>query len=166
MWEKAPRSSYAAHWFYLIAARAVTTPAIGVNPCKDSALTRFAACGTPLAWYFSDEKFLLPLMPAPYQILDLDIDPQNWTPIITPFGCNNVAVRNPLNVDLKIKTDLARADQDIVPALAQEGIIAPLSGAPFWRDTAESPYRFMPASTVAYLQTTSGTGAVKIRFVR
>jgi hypothetical protein len=101
-------------------------------------------------------------MPAPYQILDLDLDPQNWTPIITPFGCSNVAVRNPLNVDLKIKADLSRTDQDIVPAFAQEGIIPPLSGAPFWRDTAESPYRFMPGSTVAYLQTTSGAGAVRI----
>ena len=39
-------------------------------------------------------------MPAPFEIQDLDIDPQNWTPIVAPFGCNNVAVRNTLAVDI------------------------------------------------------------------
>ena len=29
-----------------------------------------------------------------------------------------------------------------------------------------SPFRFMSGSTVAYLQSTSGTGTVKVRYVR
>ena len=105
-------------------------------------------------------------MPAPFEIRDVDVDPQNWTPVVAPFGCNNVAIRNTLSADLKIRTDLSRPDQDILSAYVQEGIVAPLSGAPFWRDATASPYRFMPGSTVAYLQTASGTGAVKVRFVR
>jgi hypothetical protein len=106
------------------------------------------------------------VMAAPFEIRDVDVDPQNWTPVVAPFGCNNVAIRNTLSVDLKIRTDLARPDQDILAASAQEGIVAPLSGAPFWRDATTSPYRFMPGSTVAYLQSSAGTGTVKARFVR
>lgn len=105
-------------------------------------------------------------MAAPFEIRDVDVDPQNWTPVVAPFACNNVAIRNTLSVDLKIRTDLARPDQDTLAASAQEGIVAPLSGAPFWRDATASPYRFMPGSTVAYLQSSSGTGTVKARFVR
>jgi hypothetical protein len=105
-------------------------------------------------------------MPAPFEILDVDVDPQNWTPVVAPFGCNNIAIRNPLNVDLKIRTDLSKPDQDVISSFVQEGIVAPLSGAPFWRDASSTPYRFMPGATVAYLQTASGTGAVKVRFVR
>lgn len=105
-------------------------------------------------------------MPAPFEILDVDVDPQSWTPVVAPFGCNNVAIKNTLAVDLKICTDLSRPDQDIISSSVQEAIVAPISGAPFWRDSTASPYRFMPGSTVAYLQTASGTGAVKVRFVR
>jgi len=105
-------------------------------------------------------------MPTPFEIQDLDIDPQNWTPIVAPFGCNNVAVRNTLAVDINIRTDLSRPDQDVIAASVQEAIVAPLSGAPFWRDATSNPYRFMPGSTIAYLQSSSGTGTVKVRFVR
>ena len=105
-------------------------------------------------------------MPAPFEIQDLDIDPQNWTPIVAPFGCNNVSVRNTLDVDINICTDPSRPDQDIISPAVQEAVVAPLSGAPFWRDATPSPYRFMPGSTIAYLQSTSGTGTVKVRFVR
>ena len=105
-------------------------------------------------------------MPAPFEILEVDVDPQNWTAVVAPFGCNNVAIKNTLPSDLKISTDLSRPDQDIISSLVQEAVVAPPSGAPFWRDATASPYRFMPGSTVAYLQTTSGTGTVKVRFVR
>jgi hypothetical protein len=105
-------------------------------------------------------------MAAPFEIRDVDVDPQTWTPVVAPFGCNNVAIRNTLSVDLRIRTDLAQPDQDILSAGAQEGIVAPLSGAPFWRDATTNPYRFMSGSTVAYLQSSAGTGTVKARFVR
>jgi hypothetical protein len=105
-------------------------------------------------------------MAAPFEIRDVDVDPETWTPVVAPFGCNNVAIRNTLSVDLRIRTDLAQPDQDILSAGAQEGIVAPLSGAPFWRDATTSPYRFMSGSTVAYLQSSAGTGTVKARFVR
>jgi len=105
-------------------------------------------------------------MAAPFEIRDFTVDPQNWTPIVAPFGCNNVAVRNTLAVDLNIRTDLSRPDQDVISSSVQEAIVAPLSGAPFWRDATSSPYRFMPGSTIAYLRSASGTGTVKARFVR
>jgi hypothetical protein len=105
-------------------------------------------------------------MPAPFEIQDIDVDPQNWTPVVAPFACNNVAIKNTLSCDLRVCTDLSRTDQDIISSSVQETIVAPLSGAPFWRDAATSPYRFMPGSTVAYLQAASGTGTVKARFVR
>src|SRR5260370_42281663 len=105
-------------------------------------------------------------MPAPFEIRDLDVDPQNWTPVVAPFGCNNVAVRNTLAFDLKIRSDLARPDGDVLSPSAQEGIVAPISGAPFWRHAEANPYRFMEGSTVAYLQSSSGSGTVKVRFVR
>jgi hypothetical protein len=105
-------------------------------------------------------------MTAPFAIQDLDIDPQNWTPIIAPFGCNNVAVRNTLGVDISIRTDLSRPDRDTIGPLTQEGIVAPISGAPYWPDAPTGPYRFQQGAIVAYLQSSSGVGTVKIRFVR
>jgi hypothetical protein len=105
-------------------------------------------------------------MSAPFAIQDLDIDPQNWTPILAPFGCNNVAVRNTLGVDIRIRTDLTRPDQDLIGPATQEGIAAPISGAPYWPDAPAGPYRFQQGDTVAYLQSTAGIGTVKVRFVR
>jgi hypothetical protein len=105
-------------------------------------------------------------MPAPFSIQDLDIDPQSWTPILAPFGCNNVAVRNTLAVDIRIRTDLTRPDQDLSGPSTQEGITAPISGAPYWPDAPTGPYRFEQGGIVAYLQSTSGIGTVKVRFVR
>ena len=105
-------------------------------------------------------------MPAPFAIQDLDLDPQTWTPILAPFGCNNVAVRNTLAVDIRIRTDLSRPDQDLIGPSMQEGIVAPISGAPYWPDAPTGPYRFQQGDIVAYLQTTSGLGTVKVRFVR
>jgi len=105
-------------------------------------------------------------MPAPFEIVDVDVDPQSWTPLVAPFGCNNVAIKNTLSCDLFVCTDLSRPDQDVISSSVQEVIAAPLSGAPFWRDATASPYRFMPGCTVAYLQAASGTGIVKVRFVR
>jgi len=105
-------------------------------------------------------------MSAPFAIQDFVVDPLNWTPIVAPFGCNNVAVRNTLAVDIKIRTDLAQPDQDTIGPAAQEGIVAPISGAPYWPDAPIGPYRFQQGAIVAYLQSSSGTGTVKIRFVR
>ena len=105
-------------------------------------------------------------MNSPFAIQELDIDPQNWTPIIAPFGCNNVAVRNTLAVDIGIRTDLNLPDQDTIAPSAQEGIVAPISGAPYWPHAPQNPYRFQQGAIVAYLQSTSGVGAVKVRFVR
>ena len=105
-------------------------------------------------------------MAIPFAIQDVVVDPLTWTPVVVPFGCNNIAIRNTLTADLKIRTDLSRPDQDVISSLVQETVIAPLSGAPFWRDATSSPYRFMTGATVAYLQTAAGTGTVKVRFVR
>ena len=105
-------------------------------------------------------------MTAPFAIQDLDIDPQTWTPIVAPFACNNVAVRNTLAVDISIRTDLSQPDQDTIASSAQEGIVAPISGAPYWPHAPAGPYRFPQGATVAYLQSTSGIGTVKVRFVR
>lgn len=105
-------------------------------------------------------------MAETYEIREFDVDPAIWTPIVVPFDCNNVSIRNTVGVDLKIRTDLARLDQDIIGPSVQEIIAAPISGAPFWRDAQQRPFRFMQGSTLGYLQTQSGTGSVKVRFVR
>jgi len=105
-------------------------------------------------------------MPAPFEIQDVVVDPQNWTPVVAPFACNNIAIRNTLNVDILIRTDLTASDQDTISSSFQEAVVAPLSGAPFWPGASASPYRFMSGASVAYLQSTSGTGTVKVRFVR
>jgi hypothetical protein len=52
-------------------------------------------------------------MTAPFATRELDIDPQNRTPIMAPFGCNNVSVRNTLGVDINIKTEFTQPDQRI-----------------------------------------------------
>jgi hypothetical protein len=41
-------------------------------------------------------------MPAPFEIVDVDVDPQSWTPLVAPFGCNNVAIKNTLSCEAKI----------------------------------------------------------------
>jgi hypothetical protein len=70
-------------------------------------------------------------MPAPFEIVDVDVDPQSWTPLVAPFGCNNVAIKNTLSCDLFVCTDLSRPDQDVISSSVQEVIAAPLSGALF-----------------------------------
>jgi hypothetical protein len=87
-------------------------------------------------------------MPEPFEIREFDIDPATWTPIVVPFDCNNVSIRNTVAADLKIRTDLQRIDQDIIAPGVQEVIAAPISGAPFWRDAQYRPYRFMAGSIV------------------
>lgn len=86
--------------------------------------------------------------------------------MVASFGGNNVAVRNTLAFELKIRSDLERPDQGVLLPSVQEGIVAPLSGAPFWRNAETHPYRFMKGSTVAYLQSSFGSGTAKVRFVR
>src|SRR5438105_8402161 len=64
-------------------------------------------------------------MGAAFEILDVDVDPQNWTAIVAPFSCNNVAIRNTLSVDLRIRTDLSKPGEDLISPNVQEGVVAP-----------------------------------------
>jgi hypothetical protein len=63
-------------------------------------------------------------MAAPFSTQYLDIDPKNWTPIVAPFGCNNVGIRNTLGVEINICTDLSLPDYDVIASQGQEGIAA------------------------------------------
>ena len=98
-------------------------------------------------------------MPWPFQISDLAITDQEWTPVVTPFACNSVAVKNTLSDAIKVKTDDA---EDTLAAGSQEAVMSHFSGV-----IAPEGYsrRFRSGSTVMLLKATSGSGTVKVRFL-
>jgi len=102
-------------------------------------------------------------VPWPFKIADLVISDQDWTPVIAPWACNSVAVKNTLDVPIKIKTDeaedlLAVGMQELITA-AYAADLRPLSSMP------EGARRFAGGATVMSLKATAGSGTVKVRFL-
>ena len=86
-------------------------------------------------------------------------------PVIAPFACNSIAVKNALSVPIKIRTDeaedeLAAGSQEAITAHYSGAVAQPLSSMP------DSAYRrFKAGATVMFLKATEGSGTVKVRFL-
>jgi hypothetical protein len=95
-------------------------------------------------------------MPAPFEILVLNIDAVSWTPVTVPFDCTNLSVKNrdPANA-VRLRTNASDpATEDLLgPGMEQALAI------PFHR------YRFGHGSQPIFVQATSGTGPVVVKFL-
>ena len=102
-------------------------------------------------------------MPAPYEIKRFTISTGNWTPIVTPFGCNNVTLEQ-ADADnaAKLRTDVADANTEkILQAGAEKTIASPTS------DALPGPrYRWPEGATVCQVQAVAGTGPIVAEFCR
>ena len=96
-------------------------------------------------------------MPSPYQISLLNIDASTWTPIIAPFSCSVIGIKNIFNLaNILIKTD---SDSDVILPGYQEII-----GMPYDRLSIRAE-RFLNGSIVCYLQSSFGSGNCVVRFL-
>jgi hypothetical protein len=95
----------------------------------------------------------------------LAVDTVSWTPVVAPIDCMAVSIKNSALVDLKIRTDSGDATtQDTIPAGSAESVLAPRHSSHL--HDASFGLRFLAGDTVAYLQSTSGTGPALLTFVR
>ena len=95
-------------------------------------------------------------MPAPLEIKVLTIDPVSWTPIVVPFDCTSMVVKN-ANASNALKMRTATGDASTEDSLAPGGEQA--LAIPFPR------YRFMAGTQPLYLQSVAGTGPAVIKFL-
>ena len=97
-----------------------------------------------------------------YTIKRLTIDNVSWTAVTPAAGCSSIGIKNLLTVDVKIRTDAADSNtEDVLEAGAQEEILAP--GHVQFSSSNEN-YRFQPGYPVCYLQASTGSGTVVLRF--
>ena len=93
-------------------------------------------------------------MPQHYRVMRLAIHAAGWTPIVVPFYCSRVELRNldPLNAQ-RVRSDPDDGgSEDDLPPNATHAIVA--SGTSFDEGTQ-----------IAWLRSTVGTGPVVLRFV-
>jgi hypothetical protein len=95
-------------------------------------------------------------MPAPFQILVLNINTTTWTPITVPFDCTSLAIKNrDLSNPVLMRTNASDAStQDTLAPGAEQSL-----AVPFHR------YRFANGSQPIWLQATAGTGPVVLKFL-
>ena len=90
-----------------------------------------------------------------YALRNIPLTDSGWTPIVAPIDCNAFAVQSP--GDIKIRTDHTNpATENLILQGMQEYILAP------WES---SGYRFPKGSTIACLQSVSGTTTAIVTFV-
>jgi hypothetical protein len=100
--------------------------------------------------------------PPVYSKLKLTLDASVWTPIVVPFDCNYINIRNiDINgVDILIRSDSTDSTtEDSIAAGSQETI-----SAQFVPDA--NVFRFNRDTIVCYLKSSSGSVATVLTFVR
>jgi hypothetical protein len=95
-------------------------------------------------------------MPAPLEIKVISVDPVSWTPILVPFDCISMVVKNANATNaLKMRTTAGDAStEDTLAPNGEQGL-----AIPFHR------YRFSAGSQPLWLQSAAGTGPVVLKFL-
>jgi hypothetical protein len=95
-------------------------------------------------------------MPAPFQILVLNINTSTWTPVTIPFDCTSLALKNrdQSNAVLMRTNAADSGTQDTLAPGAEQSL-----AVPFHR------YRFPSGSQPIWLMATAGTGPVVLKFL-
>lgn len=94
-------------------------------------------------------------MPAPLEIKVISVNTADWTPILVPFDCSSIALKNGGNALIRMRTTSADASTEDILAAGGEQAFA----VPFHR------YRFLTGSQPVWLQAASGTGPVVVKFL-
>lgn len=95
-------------------------------------------------------------MPAPLEIKVIPVHPDTWTPVVVPFDCSSIAVKNTsVQHDLCLRTDAADATtEDLVGACREQSF-----AVPFHR------YRFLAGSQPLWLRSTGEVGTAVVKFL-
>ncbi len=95
-------------------------------------------------------------MPAPLEIKVVNINSATWTPVVVPFDCSSISVKNATEAtSIRMRTTSADAATEDVLNPGREQAFA----VPFHR------YRFLAASQPLWLQAAEGTAPVVIKFL-
>jgi hypothetical protein len=95
-------------------------------------------------------------MPAPLEIKVISINSADWTPIVVPFDCSSMAVKNADESNaVRMRTNSGDASTQDMLSGGREQAFA----VPFHR------YRFLAGSQPVFLQAVAGTGPVVVKFL-
>ena len=94
-------------------------------------------------------------MPAPLEIKVISINTADWTPILVPFDCSSISVKNAGSAAIRMRTTSGDASTEDTLAAGAEQAFA----VPFHR------YRFVAGSQPVWLRADSGTGPVVVKFL-
>lgn len=95
-------------------------------------------------------------MPAPLEIRVLNIAATGWTPVVVPFDCSSMAIKNTSGTaSVRMRTDAQDANTEDVLGPGVEQTFA----VPFHR------YRFTANSQPLWLQTSVGPASVVLKFL-
>lgn len=95
-------------------------------------------------------------MPAPLEIQVLDVNATGWTPIVVPFDCSSMAIKNGSpSVSVRMRTNSQNPSTEDILSPGSEQTFA----VPFYR------YRFVNDSQPVWLQAASGAAPVILKFL-
>lgn len=94
----------------------------------------------------------------PFEIKVILIPVGQWTPVVVPFACNTVSIKNRGGTDMRMRTNAAQSStEDVIPAGFEQTIGA------FYH--APQPFRFIAGSTVAFLSVDTGVTFAVLKFL-
>lgn len=94
-------------------------------------------------------------MPAPLEIKVININTSDWTPLLVPFDCSSISVKNGGSAVIRMRTTSGDATTEDTFGVGAEQAFA----VPFHR------YRFLAGSQPVWLQAVAGTGPVVVKFL-
>ncbi len=95
-------------------------------------------------------------MPAPLEIQVLNVNASDWTPIVVPFDCSSMAIKNSsTSVLVRMRTSSQDPSTEDILSPGSEQTFA----VPFYR------YRFVNGAQPVWVQAASGTAPVILKFL-
>jgi hypothetical protein len=94
-------------------------------------------------------------MPAPLEFKTISINADGWTPVVVPFDCSSIAIKNNCSSAVKMRTNANDVlTQDMLAAGCEQ-----MFAVPFHR------YRFLAGAQPLWLQASAGTGPMVVKFL-
>ena len=95
-------------------------------------------------------------MPAPLEIKVISINSSEWTPVVVPFDCSSISIKNGSQTTaIRMRTTSADASTEDALGPGREQAFA----VPFHR------YRFLAGSHPLWLQSVGESAAVVVKFL-
>jgi len=95
-------------------------------------------------------------MPAPLEIKVISINSADWTPVVVPFDCSSISIKNADGSNaIRMRTSSVDVStEDLLSAGGEQAF-----AVPFHR------YRFLAGSQPLWLQAVAGNGPVVVKFL-